>query len=502
MTGCGMMEREEDRFKPWIFPDTLGMDDCTKKKLLTEALRIVLLTLLRTHIYEFAGSLKLQKEGGPIGMEITGVVAQVFMVWWDRQLKQRLNQINLQVKMHQRYVDDTNIIAKQTPVGAGYDGEQMTINEATIAEDETIPPDKRTMRLIQTVASYIHPSIRLTIDYPTKHRNGKVPMLDVNMWIMDVGDEKKVVYEHYEKPMTTKSVMHAKSAVSMQVKRTVLSQEVLRILLHCSRYVTWENVSTHINNFLKKMQYSGYNQNFRYNVVNSALNAMKIIREKEELGLRPINRPKGWKREEREKEKEEKKRKWYKNGGFDSVIFVPSTPKSVLKQMYQQEISKSGIRIKVVEKTGTTLKAELQTSNPFKPQRCGRELCFVCSSEGTGNCDAMGITYEIKCKGNCEIRNIYKGETADSAYTRGLQHRTHLTARNITNSPLWRHCREAHDGILQEFQMNVTGTFRNDAMLRQITEAVQIKNIEARELMNTRAEWNMTRVPRTIITHE
>ena len=114
----------------------------------------------------------------------------------------------------------------------------------------------------------------------------------------------------------------------------------------------------------------------------------------------------------------------------------------------------------------------------------------------------MGITYEIKCKGNCEIRNIYKGETADSAYTRGLQHRTHLTARNITNSPLWRHCREAHDGILQEFQMNVTGTFRNDAMLREITEAVQIKNIEARELMNTRAEWNMARVPRTIITHE
>ena len=158
--------------------------------------------------------------------------------------------------------------------------------------------------------------------------------------------------------------------------------------------------------------------------------------------------------------------------------------------------------MKVVEKTGATLKRELQTSNPFKERRCGREQCFVCSSEGTGNCDSEAVTYEIKCLGGCEVKNVYKGETADSAYTRGLQHISHLNARNLTNSPLWRHCREVHSGVIQEFQMNVTGTFRNDAMLRQITEAVQIENVGARELMNTRTEWNMTRVPRASITHE
>ena len=87
-------------------------------------------------------------------------------------------------------------------------------------------------------------------------------------------------------------------------------------------------------------------------------------------------------------------------------------------------------------------------------------------------------------------------------HARGLQHKAHLNARNLTNSPLWRHCWEVHNGNIQEFQMNVTGTFRNDAMLRQITEAVQIENVGARELMNTRAEWNMTRVPRASITHD
>ena len=48
--------------------------------------------------------------------------------------------------------------------------------------------------------------------------------------------------------------------------------------------------------------------------------------------------------------------------------------------------------------------------------------------------------------------------------------------------------------------MEVTGSYRNDAMLRQVTEAVQIKNTDVGMRMNDRAEWNMTRIPRSVIT--
>ena len=75
-----------------------------------------------------------------------------------------------------------------------------------------------------------------------------------------------------------------------------------------------------------------------------------------------------------------------------------------------------------------------------------------------------------------------------------------LAKRDLVNSPLWRHCVEQHGGEVQTFLMSVTGTFRNDAMLRQVTEAVQINNMSADERMNDRAEWNMTRIPRTVIT--
>ena len=79
---------------------------------------------------------------------------------------------------------------------------------------------------------------------------------------------------------------------------------------------------------------------------------------------------------EREVERSEKK-SWYKNCGFDSILFVPSTPEGKLRNLYQGQIVKSGLRIKVVETTGMTLKRQLQTSNPFKRKQCGREQCFV-----------------------------------------------------------------------------------------------------------------------------
>ena len=75
-----------------------------------------------------------------------------------------------------------------------------------------------------------------------------------------------------------------------------------------------------------------------------------------------------------------------------------------------------------------------------------------------------------------------------------------LAARNIDQSPMWRHCVEEHGGEVQSFMMSVTGSFKNDAMIRQISEAVQINNTDPNSLMNDRAEWNMTRVPRTVIS--
>ena len=84
------------------------------------------------------------------------------------------------------------------------------------------------------------------------------------------------------------------------------------------------------------------------------------------MDIWPIHRPKDWHRLERIEQKERKVRSWYKTGGFDSVLFVPETPNANLKRMYEHTIQGSGLRIKVVERSGRTLKSELQRSNPFR----------------------------------------------------------------------------------------------------------------------------------------
>ena len=500
ITGCGTEEKEEKRHAPWIFPNLATIDNETKRRMMVEAVRVVLKVLMETHTYEFANVIRRQRKGGAIGMEITGVVAQIFMVWWDREFKRKLQELNIQLNLHERYVDDTNLVGRQTAVGARYDGEQILITNESVIEDEELQDDERTMKLLQSIANTIHPSIRMTIDYPSRYTDGKVPMLNVRMWIEEVEGRRLILYEHYEKEMATKMVIHAESAIPKSVKRTVLTQEVLRIMLHCSRNLPWDVVRGHINKFMLKMQLSRYEQTFRYEVSKSAINAFQTMMMNEERGIRPIHRPKEWQRTERMEQKEEKRKSWYKQGGFDSVLFVPSTPGGKLKRMYHHAIRNSGLRIKLVERTGRTLKSELQRSNPFRKDNCERNDCFVCTTTGKGNCEAESVTYALKCKGESCLRKMYKGETASNGYTRGVEHLGKLAARNIDQSPLWRHCVDEHRGEVQAFEMSITGVYRNDAMIRQITEAVQIENTDVNILMNDRAEWNMTPLPRTVIS--
>ena len=95
-------------------------------------------------------------------------------------------------------------------------------------------------------------------------------------------------------------------------------------------------------------------------------------------------RPRQWRRVERTQEKRKKQDTWYKKGGYDSVIFVPATSKSILKQRYEREVRRIGLNIKILEQSGVTLKRKLQRSNPFKEKLCQRQECLICQSGGKG----------------------------------------------------------------------------------------------------------------------
>ena len=463
ITGCALSKDKEKKMKPWLNREKTPNEDETKK-LLAEALRVVILFIMKNHIYQFDGEIRKQKNGGPIGLELTGDLAQIFMIWYDRELLKRMESENIKAVMYKRYVDDINmVIEKQNP------------------EDT----EENIMNRVKDIGSKIHPTIEIEVDYPSKHKDKKVPILDLKVWI----EQGKIMHEFYRKEMATKTMVHARSAMPMTKKRTIITQELIRVMTRCSPEMKWKNVIPHLNEAMKRIQHSGYNKKFRCDVLRSAIKAYKTIKHNDKIGLQPMYRTRHWKEQQREREKKKKKTSWFKDKGAKTVVFVPATPKSKLKQLYEKVISESKIPVKVVEKSGPTIKNKLQKSDPLqKTRKCmNKEECFVCKSGGK-SCRKEGIVYQIECD---ECKDIYIGESARNGFTRGKEHMQ--TYKNkCKSSIMYRHSKDKHKEFKgkTKFNMKITGIYRNDPTLRQVTEGTKIQNSNQNHLINNKTEWN------------
>ena len=310
-----------------------------------------------------------------------------------------------------------------------------------------------------------------------------------------------VLHEYYYKEVATRAVVNRRSAVPTDTQRIILTQEVLRILRNCSRLLPWEVVCDHVQMFSARMEYSGHRIGMRAKVVKAAVLAYRKQVAKDKTGEVPLYRPREWKRSDRVRNKRSRKSEWFKGrrGLNESVLFVPATPNSILKQRCQQAILRSQIGIAVVEVPGRSIKKRIQRSDPFRPDVCGKkESCMVCRGRETGRrtggaCRTEGVTYRIECDA---CGRVYVGETARNAHTRGLEHIASV-ARKDMNSPLYLHSINLHDGLGTDFNMEVTGKFGGDALKRQIAESVKIQNTPTDLLLNRRDEWRQTILPRS-----
>ena len=463
--------------------------------MLTEALKIVLTTLMKNHVYDFKNELRKQKEGGAIGVDLTGELAKVFMTWWDKELLKKLDEIGIRPIMYKRYVDDIVIIVM------AIEGEENEENE------NELEPDERTFRKIKEVGDRIHRSIQLTKEVPSDNGDKKLPVLDLKSWIEEVEEEGEmrymVLHEFYMKDVASRALIHRDAALSLSCKRTILTQQCIRVMRNCHEKIGKEKQTEHLTYYSARMQAAGYDQDFRIQVIESAFKAFEAMKEEARIGRKPVYRKREWKRNERRREKIRKSKNWYKKGGEESVLFVTATPGSELKNKLQKEIKKSKFKIKVVEKSGNKIIRLLQKNNPFKKEKCGKEDCMICAGNGKGSCRETDITYKIECLGSTEqeekCRGVYNGETGRNGYTRGAKH-LELYEKEQENSAMWKHCVQKHGSRKQEFKMIVQDKVRGDPTKRQILEAIRMTRTEEEDRMNSRAEWRSNKVPRINVT--
>ena len=364
------------------------------------------------------------------------------------------------------------------------------------------------MEKVKTLGGTIHDSIKLQVDTPLLHTDKKMPILDLKVWcekrlIIDKNnnpiEKNLILHEFYSKPMATKHVMHSRTAFPDKMKKTVLTQEMLRAILRCSPELKWEEKIPHCNEVTKKMQFSGYNQQFRTVVVKSALKAYKEIVKKDQEGTQPMYRNKSWDKENRIKKKRAKKNgSWYTNKGAESVVFIPATPNSELKNRIESKIKDKSFNLKIVEKGGQTIKSILtrQKQKPKDPEdQC---KCLICKSGGkVGQCRQEGSIYEINCNA---CNDTYIGESGLNAYTRINQHlQAETNTKQHKDSVLYRHQEEKHNKNKVTYTAKVLTSYKTSALRRQVAESVYINKTQHSKRINNATEWHTLQLPQLTI---
>jgi len=141
------------------------------------------------------------------------------------------------------------------------------------------------------------------------------------------------------------------------------------------------------------------------------------------------------------------------------------------------------------------MKRMLTKSDPFPHEKCANSNCAVCNRSDRINCKKRGVVYQINCQGNHDTPSgIYIGETARSISERMNEHLDKYQKKS-QNSVFYQHMLEKHDGILHNLDLKLLASAPDDAMLRQVTEAVYIHDRSPD--LNRKEEFGNSNVPRT-----
>ena len=171
---------------------------------------------------------------------------------------------------------------------------------------------------------------------------------------------------------------------------------------------------------------------------------------------------------------------------FSVVTYLQATPGSELAKKIQTLMKRLKIKMKIVERTGVTIKGLLQRSNPFGVNHCNRGTCRLCEEGNEVECRSRGCVYVYEC---VECGRKYCGQTGRSVYER---HREHMEAwdQGVDDCPLQRHSNLFHNGERYNVDLKVVARCYGKPSRRMITEAVMIGEIPDDHTMNNKSEWN------------
>ena len=151
----------------WDMPIRMP-SEIEKKKMFAVGICLGIRVVMENHIYRFGETLRRQHDGGPIGVELTGALADLFMLYWDTKFLNKLKELNINVKGYKRFKDDTNIMLNPVDRNLKYnEGKLIMKNDEELEEESKLDNDEISMKTIKNVADSIEDMIETEIDFPS-----------------------------------------------------------------------------------------------------------------------------------------------------------------------------------------------------------------------------------------------------------------------------------------------------------------------------------------------
>ena len=381
---------------------------------------------------------------------------------------------------------------------------KIEIVQDQIEADRQIPGDIRTAKIMQEIGNSISSLIKLTVDTPSINDSKWMAILDLKVQVVD----NKIIYKFHKKKMSNPLGIVRDSAMPDKVTRTTWVETGIRRMRNTSRRLPWQEFADTLSELSFEMLLSGFNEKYRLEVIQAAVAGYEKQCARADSGGTPLHRPREYKREERARKKKLAPSSWYRP--HNTAIFVPATPgghfAKVLQGIVTEELGRLGMSGRVVQTSGVSLKSTLVKQDLTNCVYKEDNSCWPCKSGLKGASHTRrGALYSGQCTLCQEAgkTSVYTGECGWNAVYRFGIHERDVRGRVETNA-FFKHLEihhPEHQGDMSVFKFKVLGTFKR-SLDRQVMEGTHLERSTADLVLNSRAEYHGSAVPRVTIAHD
>ena len=244
-------------------------------------------------------------------------------------------------------------------------------------------------------------------------------------------DNNQVVFKYFEKETCSQQTVQKMSAMGENQKITILSQDLIRRLMNTNtcESLGLEEKSRIVDQY-KKIRNSGISIDQTRRIIVNGIKGYESKKRRREKEGRPLRSTAAKNRCSRLRSKLLEKSNWFKRKGnrndnaatskgkikkdkkgqeqvdmlpTKSVFFVENTEEgelmSRMKELMRRLTPSLGFKIKIVERSGSSLRSKFPLSTLWEGTKCGKQDCTTCNQGGEKlpPCTRTSVLYENVC---------------------------------------------------------------------------------------------------------